>query len=154
MWTCGPLCCVIFFLFLLGVFQIWDSGAARAGHAFAAFNLGMVYLYGYGVPRPDQEIAGDWFEMSGIPEGLAAVAMHRDATGRSAEAAEWWKRAKVKGYGTAWRKRAREATGSGGATGVDLNLALALDRGTETAAVVGRICTGSIEHEEAETATV
>ena len=123
MWTCGPLCCVIFFLFLLGVFQIWDSGAARAGHAFAAFNLGMVYLYGYGVPRPDQEIAGDWFEMSGIPEGLAAVAMHRDATGRSAEAAEWWKRAKVKGYGTAWRKRAREATGSGGATGVDLNLA-------------------------------
>ena len=54
---------------------------------------------------------------------LALRSPHRDATGRPAEAAEWWKRAKVKGYGTAWRKQAREATGSGGATGVDLNLA-------------------------------
>ena len=97
------------------------EAAALAGHAFAMYNLGIAHLYGYGVPRRDPDLAAEWFEASGLPEGMAAVAMHRDWMGRPEEAARWRERASRLGFGTPWRKPAREATGTGGAGGVDLH---------------------------------
>ena len=101
------------------------ENAARGANAFAMFNLGIVHLYGYGVTgRKDPDLAGEWFEASGLPEGLFARALHaRSKPGgdRSIAAATFEERARALGYGAPWRIAARRATGSGGSAGVDLN---------------------------------
>ena len=38
--------------------------AARHGHAFAAYNLGIAHLHGLGVARADAELAAEWFGLS------------------------------------------------------------------------------------------
>lgn len=98
--------------------------AAKGGHAFAAFNLGLAHLYGYGMPRgrKNPDVAGEWFEHSGLPEGMWAKAIHSRSIGREKEAIAFEKRAKVMGFGAPWRREARSKTGSGGAAGVELNL--------------------------------
>ena len=93
------------------------------------FNLGIAHLYGYGVPRRSPDLAAGWFAASGLPEGMVAVAMHRRAVGNPEEATAWDRRARVLGYGSGWRGRARDATGSGGSGGVSLNSAWPLRAG-------------------------
>mmetsp|Transcript_50832 Transcript_50832/g.91354 ORF Transcript_50832/g.91354 Transcript_50832/m.91354 type:complete len:528 (-) Transcript_50832:50-1633(-) len=95
--------------------------AARGGHVFSMFNLGLAHLYGYAFPR-DPNVAAQWFLACGLPEGLAAVAIHRDSLGDRSEASLFQARAIQMGYGSPWRKISREKTGSGGASGVDINL--------------------------------
>ena len=103
---------------------LFFGSAAQGGHPFAAFNLGIAHLYGYGMPRGRRNagIAGEWFEHSGLPEGLWAKAMHSRSEGRENEALWYEKRAKKIGFGAPWRRAARAKTGSGGASGVELNL--------------------------------
>ena len=48
------------------------EAAARHGHAFAAYNLGVAHLFGHGV-LPNADLAAAWFEASGLPEGLLAA---------------------------------------------------------------------------------
>ncbi len=100
------------------------EGAAYGGNPYAMFNLGLAHLYGYydyGRVR-DPELAGEWFAASGLPEGYHAKGMHLRSKGSIAEAEEFERRALALGYGSAMRKMARERTGLGGASGIDLNL--------------------------------
>jgi TPR repeat protein len=96
--------------------------AAKGGHAFAMFNLGMAHLYGYVGGKRDPDLAGAWFAQSGLPEGLFAKSMHARSVSDEVGAVRFEARAKALGYGSQWRKQAREHTGSGGAGGVDLNM--------------------------------
>jgi hypothetical protein len=98
--------------------------AARSGHVFAMFNLGISHLYGYGRTdgRRDPDLAAEWFEASGLPEGLFAKSLHASSVGRKEEAEMWRSRASLLGFGSSWRKHARERTGSGGSSGAKLNL--------------------------------
>ena len=122
------------------------EAAARHGHAYAAYNLGVAHLFetsAHGrrlpgraddarAPWPESqraeaealessaELAASWFARSGLPEGLHAVALHHRARGRAAEASRWDDKARTLGFGTPWREPARERTGSGGAGGVSL----------------------------------
>ncbi|KAL7532290.1 hypothetical protein ACHAWF_004078, partial [Thalassiosira exigua] len=100
--------------------------AAYLGHSFAKFNLGIVHTFGYdssgrsnGV---DYDLAGQWFEESGLPEGYAVASHQSQATGDAAREHEMMDRARTMGFGAPWRVEARQRTGSGGAGGVDLNL--------------------------------
>lgn len=100
------------------------ESAAKGGHPFAMFNLGIAHLYGYGYPSGERDpgLAAEWFEASGLPEGLFVKSMHLNALGEHKQAADFKRRASLLGFGSEWRKAAREYTGSGGAGGVDLNL--------------------------------
>ena len=97
--------------------------AAQGGHVFAMYNLGIAHLYGLGVARRDPDLAAQWFEACGLPEGMFVVAMHRRASGKHEEAKEWEERASKLGFGKSWRKLARDRTGSGGVGGVNLHSA-------------------------------
>lgn len=98
--------------------------AARGGHAFAMFNLGICHTYGYGTRdgARDPELAAEWFEASGLPEGLFAKSLYLDAVGREEEAESYRRKAAILGFGSGWRQRAREQTGNGGSAGPKLNL--------------------------------
>ena len=50
---------------------------ARCAHV--AVLQGVAYLYGFGVRR-DARIAAKWFELSGLPEGMMALAVQVSAT--------------------------------------------------------------------------
>jgi len=104
------------------------EAAARGAHVFAMFNLGIAHLFGYGTAR-DPDAAGAWFEASGLPEGFFIKAMHSRAAGAEAEAVAFEDLAKSFGFGSPWRRIAREKTGSGGAAGVSLNLEWPPDAG-------------------------
>jgi hypothetical protein len=97
--------------------------SAYLGHPFAMFNLGMVHLFGYGGVTKNPAVAAEWFETSGLPEGLAARALFYESTGEKEQAAEFQRRALSLGFSAPWRIPAREHTGYGGAGGIDLNLA-------------------------------
>lgn len=97
------------------------EAAAVGGHTYAMFNLGLAHLYGYGVPVRSPERAAQWFAAAGLPEGYYAAAMYAQAVGNFTSADKLEARALRLGFGSAWRKTARDATGSGGAGGVDLN---------------------------------
>lgn len=94
--------------------------AAAGHHVFAAYNLGVAHLYGYGVQR-DPDRAAEWFEASGLPEGFFVVSLYHGAAGDVAEKERWEEHAKRLGFGAPWRKMAREQTGSGGSGGVDMH---------------------------------
>ena len=100
------------------------EGAARGGHAFAMFNLGISHTFGYASEDHgvDYELAAEWFEASGLPEGLAAKAMYLGAVGKQEEMRDYQQKAMTLGYGAPWRRPARERTGSGGSSGPKLNL--------------------------------
>jgi len=94
--------------------------AARRGHAFAAYNLGVAHLHGHGLRQGDAELAAGWFAASGLPEGLHGAALYRQALGKAREAAQWKAHAQRLGFDAPWREMSRERTGSGGASGVSL----------------------------------
>ena len=96
--------------------------AAYLGSAFAMFNLGVVHTFGYINEQIDGDLAGKWFEASGLPEGYFVAANQAGAVGDIIRQEALFQRAKAMGYGTPWREHARKSTGSGGAAGVDLNL--------------------------------
>jgi TPR repeat protein len=103
------------------------EAAAATGHAYAQFNLGIAHLYGYADSggskgSRDVELAGQWFEACGLPEGFVAAGMYYGSAGLTEQAARMNERAARLGFGSAWRQRARMHTGSGGAGGVDLNM--------------------------------
>ena len=106
--------------------------AAKCGHMFAQFNLGIVHLYGYGRSyrsgdgngngNTDPNMAGMWFEASGLPEGYIVKSMHSNSIGNKEEAESFQQKAYTLGYGSPWRQMARERAGSGGSSGAKLNL--------------------------------
>jgi hypothetical protein len=100
------------------------ESAAKQGHPFASFNLGVAYMHGLGMPqgRKNSYVAGEWFEYSGLPEGLFAKALQLWSVGKEEEARAFEKRAKSLGFGSPWRKIARDRTGVGGTGGIDLNM--------------------------------
>ena len=114
------------------------EAAAEGRHSLAMYNLGVAHLYGHGVARRNADVAAAWFEASGLPEGMYAVALHRRAAAiaaagagttprvahaLAADAARWEARARRLGFGQPWRKPARVRVGSGGVGGVDLHSA-------------------------------
>lgn len=99
--------------------------ASKLGHFFAQFNLGIAHTFGYGMPdnHIDTDLAAEWFIESGIPEGFALASFQAASVGKQEASALWKRRAEVMGMTQPWRKMARKKTGTGGSTGVDLNLA-------------------------------
>ena len=99
--------------------------AAKCGHVFAMFNLGIVHLYGYGHAEGhgrDPKLAAEWFSTSKLPEGLYARSLYEASVGHSQRAKMYQHQAHLMGYGTPWRQHARKRTGSGGSSGANLNL--------------------------------
>lgn len=98
------------------------EAAAKLGHAYSQFNLGMVHTYGYATGQIDGAVAAEWFAASGLPEGYYIAAQQARAIGNRTRYNECGEMAAKLGFTAPWRKQAREATGSGGAGGVSLNL--------------------------------
>jgi hypothetical protein len=98
--------------------------AAYSGHAFAKFNLGIAHTFGYVNGTIDTDLAGKWFEESGLPEGyfVLIAANAAAAAGNTSREQQMMMRAQDMVYFTPWRIQARQNTGSGGASGVDLNM--------------------------------
>merc|ERR1712232_721980 len=98
--------------------------ASYSGHAFAQFNLGIAHTFGYDNTNRtlDEDLAGLWFEVSGLPEGYYVASLQAKAKGNEQRENQMMERAKIMGYFAPWRAQARQNTGSGGAQGVDLNL--------------------------------
>ncbi len=88
--------------------------AARLGHRFAMFNVGIAETYGF-APKTKH----NWFIKSGLPEGFAMAALHANTT---AEQHQYKQRAVEIGYGRRDRLYGRVRVGSGGASGTDINL--------------------------------
>jgi hypothetical protein len=101
--------------------QLLEEAAIR-GHTYAMFNLGIVHCYGYGVHRIDTDLAALWFIQSGLPEGYYVAAYQAASMGNLVRQRELDDMARALGYYQPWRKVARERTGSGGASGVNLNM--------------------------------
>ena len=104
------------------------ESAARQGHAFAAYNLGVVHLFGHGAgvgasgPNANASLSAEWFAAaSGLPEGMHAASLYYQANGQAPRAAEWHRHAEALGHGAMWRDAARKRVGSGGAGGVSLH---------------------------------
>jgi TPR repeat protein len=95
---------------------------ALLGHAFSMFNLGIAHAFEYGTGRYDYDLAGEWFEQSGIPEGYYVASVQAGAAGDVKRQKRLEEKAIAVGYGQRWRKKAREYTGSGGAGGVELDM--------------------------------
>lgn len=105
------------------------EAAARLGHAFAMYNLGMVHTYGYGLMMMTMDdhpinttLAAEWFVASGLPEGYYVAYFQAASVGDEVRMEVYQRRARALGMERPWRKQARQHTGSGGAGGVDLNL--------------------------------
>lgn len=98
------------------------ESAALLGHAFSKFNLGMAHTYGYATGVVNGTLAGEWFEASGLPEGYYLAAQQAKAIQNQERYQRCSQRAQKLGFTASWRKQARQATGSGGAAGVSLNL--------------------------------
>jgi TPR repeat protein len=96
--------------------------AAIRGHTYAMFNLGIVHCFGYGIPSIDTDLAALWFIQSGLPEGYYAAAYQAASMGNLIRQQQLDDMARKLGYYEPWRKIARERTGSGGASGIDLNM--------------------------------
>ena len=95
--------------------------SAKGGNVFAMFNLGIAHLYGYSGVQ-NKALAKDWFVMANLPEGFVAASMYYTSIGDLQHAERLKRRAHTLGFGSAWRRRARQNTGLGGAAGVDINL--------------------------------
>ena len=98
------------------------ESAALLDHTFSKFNLGMVHTYGYATGVVNGTLAGEWFEASGLPEGYYLAAQQAKAIQNQERYQRCSQRAQKLGFTASWRKQARQATGSGGAAGVSLNL--------------------------------
>ena len=95
---------------------------ALLGHAFSMFNLGIAHAFGYGTGRYDYDLAGEWLEKSGIPEGYYVASVQAGAAGDVKRQKMLEEKAIALGHGQPWRKQARGHTGSGGAGGVELDM--------------------------------
>ena len=98
------------------------EAAAKLGHAYAMFNLGMVHTYGYGISQINTTLAVEWFIASSLPEGYYVSYFQAASVGDQKRMNLYQQRAQALGMNQPWRKQARQYTGSGGAAGVDLNL--------------------------------
>lgn len=98
------------------------EAAAKLGHEFSMFNLGIAHVFGYGLSRINVDLAASWFIESGLPEGYFVAAQQAASVGDEKRYKDHMEKAKTLGYFAFWRKEARMRTGSGGAAGVDLNL--------------------------------
>jgi phosphatidylinositol glycan class W len=98
------------------------EAAAMLHHSYAQYNLGMAHTYGYGTNVIDGNVAAEWFIQCGLPEGYFVAAQQAMAVGDQERYRMLGERAQALGFFAPWRTQAREATGSGGAAGVSLNL--------------------------------
>ena len=103
------------------VVQLLEEAAIR-GHVYAMFNLGIAHCYGYGIHQIDTDLAALWFIQSGLPEGYYAAAHQAASMGNVSRQKQLDDMARKLGYYEQWRTEARERTGSGGASGVNLNM--------------------------------
>ena len=94
--------------------------AAKKGHTYAAFNLGLAHLFGHAGLAPDADAAAAWFLRSGLPEGLRLGALRRRLAGDADGARKAMDRAVALGVNEPWRAESRAKTGSGGAGGSPL----------------------------------
>lgn len=85
------------------VFLLEDAAQAvsspETGATYAMYNLGIAHLFGYGGLSVNATLAAEWFEASGLPEGLMSVSFLRKSAGYPGEAQEWKKRAERQGFG-------------------------------------------------------
>eukprot|EP00971_Amphidinium_carterae_P054881 1081628-Amphidinium_carterae.1 len=95
--------------------------AAKLGHSFSMFNLGMAHIYGYGLPGINTTLGAEWMVQSALPEGFYIASAQAASMGDVEKQHFYDERARVMGFYHPWRKEARQRTGSGGASGVDLN---------------------------------
>ena len=72
--------------------------------------------------KRDPDLAAEWFEESGLPEGMMAQSMHARSKGLEKKALALELRAKRLGFGSDWRVMARMRSGHGGSTGISFNL--------------------------------
>ena len=102
------------------------ESAASGGLAFGMYNLGVVHLCGYGVPRTDAKAALEWFKASGLPEGLHAASVilqSEPQLGKPGEVEQWASAARALGFGTPWRIEKRDEAGTGSLTHIPLHSA-------------------------------
>ena len=95
--------------------------SAKGGNTYAMFNLGIAHLYGY-TGNTNMEVANEWFYESSLAEGFYVSSMYHNYKKNSIMSENMKQKAESLGYGTKWRRNARNSTGIGGASGVDLNL--------------------------------
>jgi hypothetical protein len=71
--------------------------ATLGGHSFSMFQLGIAHLYGYGYPNGynDPDVAGQWFEACGLPEGIYLWSLQMKAFGKNKEAHDYLKQATI-----------------------------------------------------------
>ncbi len=98
------------------------EAAAKLGHEFSMFNLGIAHVFGYGLKKINVDLGILWFMESRLPEGYFVAAQQAASVGDEKRYTDHMEKAKTLGYFAFWRKEARMRTGSGGAAGVDLNL--------------------------------
>eukprot|EP00587_Corethron_hystrix_P001982 CAMPEP_0113319966 /NCGR_PEP_ID=MMETSP0010_2-20120614/13954_1 /TAXON_ID=216773 ORGANISM="Corethron hystrix, Strain 308" /NCGR_SAMPLE_ID=MMETSP0010_2 /ASSEMBLY_ACC=CAM_ASM_000155 /LENGTH=633 /DNA_ID=CAMNT_0000177635 /DNA_START=92 /DNA_END=1990 /DNA_ORIENTATION=- /assembly_acc=CAM_ASM_000155 len=98
------------------------ENAAKAGHVFSMFNLGIAHVFGYGVNDINLKLGAEWFVQSGLPEGYFFASEFAQSVANLADATKYGTRARILGYGSQWRQMARRSTGSGGTGAVDLNM--------------------------------
>ena len=95
--------------------------SAKGGNVFAMFNLGIAHFYGY-TGQPNIKLAIEWFEYSNLPEGFIISSRYYDSIDDEERAKFFKEKAENLGYGQKWRNFARQKSGLGGASGVDINL--------------------------------
>jgi hypothetical protein len=98
------------------------ESAARLGHSFSMFNLGVVHAFGYCGIEPATKISQEWFIESVLPEGLYIASRQAKALGdhdHNEKQDELLQHARNLGWGTSWRKKTREQTST---SGLSLNL--------------------------------
>eukprot|EP00949_MAST-11_sp_MAST-11-sp1_P002430 g2430.t1 len=75
------------------------------GSAYAMYNLGVAYLYGFAGLRRNVPVALSWFQKSGLPEGLMAMSLHARASGDMSKARLLQARADAAGFGVRQQRR-------------------------------------------------
>ena len=77
----------------------WGS-SPFAGAPFAMYNLGVAWLYGYGGIQRNPAVAAQWFERSGLPEGMMAMSLYYNNRKGKKKVAKQLKRMAIKyGFG-------------------------------------------------------
>jgi TPR repeat protein len=93
------------------------GGAAAVGHSFSQFNLGVAHLFGIGAEK-DVDVAVAYFEACELPEGYQYLHLIERGLAHSGRlnqerAAQWAEQARSLGFGSPWRKSARDVAGTG-----------------------------------------
>lgn len=95
------------------------ESAAKLGHAFSMFNLGIIHAFGYCGIEPAMKVSQEWFVESGLPEGMYVASRQAKELDDLENHERLLQHAHNLGWAASWRKEAREQTSS---SGLSLNL--------------------------------